>query len=289
MDAEQLTEEIHKLIKIGIAEDIRSGDITSEACIPEDEPLSCKLILKQWGRLAGLPFLAQIFQTIDPTIQVDLYLEEGTIAKAGTVIGRVNGPARGIITAERVALNFLRHASGIATITTIYKEKLTDYGCEHIDLLDTRKTLPGLRALDRYAVRIGGGKNHRDGLDDRFVIKGSHQKFIALHERRPIIEAVRKARAYRPNVRVEVEVSRISQVEEALEAAPDIIMLDNMPVFNVEKAVKLIRASNKNIYIEACGGIFLDTIGAYAETGVDGISIAALTDSVENLDITLRF
>ncbi len=274
---------------MSLVEDIGSGDITSEACITNGSFLSGKLIMKQWGKLAGLPFLASTFAMADPNIIVDLYVEEGTIGNAGTIIGSVKGPAKGILSAERVALNILQHASGIATITSVYKEKLTSKGYD-CDLLDTRKTLPGLRALERYAVRIGGGKNHRDKLDERFIIQPNHRTFIAQQSTRPIIDAVARTREYRPGVRVEVEVEHLSYLEEALEALPDSILLKHMNVYEVEQAVTMIRNRNKNLYIEVHGGdLVLDTLCAYARLGVNGISVAALTHSTQDLDIRLQF
>jgi len=289
MDKEGLIRNIHKLIKTSLAEDIRSGDITSEACIPDDAKLYGTLVMKQWGKLAGLDFLSTIFQMVDPRIEVDLRVNEGAVGNAGTVIGTVSGPARGIISAECVALNIVQHASGIATITHMYKEKLSSYGCS-CDILNTRKTLPGLRALEKYAVCVGGGKNHRDGLDDRFVIKSNHLLFISPKTKTPIKKAVIKAKAYRPNVKIEIEVENLSMLKEAMSTNPDIIMLKHMNTYEISKAVAIIRNVSKEVYIEACGNeIVLETIYAYAQTGIDGISVTMLTHSIQDLDISLRF
>lgn len=276
-------DEIVALIERALAEDIRSGDITSTACIDADATISGRLILRQGGRLAGLPFVETVFQRIDPAIRVDLFVEEGSEQPGGTLLGSVSGPARGIFSAERVALNLLQHASGIATVTAQYVERIEDFPCE---ILDTRKTLPGLRCLEKYAVRMGGGTNHRYGLDDRFIIKRNHLAFIARKTDHPIIEAVQRARAYKSDVLVEVEVESLEMVQEAIQARADIIMLDHMPLPMVRRAVALI---DGKAYIEAAGGITLDTIQAYAEAGVNGISFVALTDSIQSLPISLRF
>jgi len=276
-------EQIEALVDHALAEDIRSGDITSQACIGENETISGRLLLRQGGRIAGLPFLELAFKRVDPNIDVRFFVEEGADLEAGACLGTVAGPARGIFSAERVALNILQHASGIATTTALYVERVEDFPC---DILDTRKTLPGLRCLEKYAVRMGGGTNHRYGLDDRFIIKNNHLSFLARETRHPILEAVRRARAFRKKVLVEVEVESLAMVQEAIGARADIIMLDHMPVPMVRKAVALI---DGKAYVEAAGGITLDTILAYAEAGVNGISFAALTDSVPSLAISLRF
>lgn len=275
--------DIVKLIDIALKEDIRGGDITSLACIGENETISGRLRLKQGGRIAGLPFLERIFHKADANIQVSLFVDEGSENRAGTVIGTVRGSARGIFSAERVALNFLSHASGIASITGQYVERLEGLP---VDILDTRKTLPGLRALEKYAVRVGGGTNHRLGLDDRFIIKHHHLSFIGRETRHAIAEAVRRARAYKSDVTIEVEVENLRMVDEAIEAEADIIMLDHMPLPMVRKAVALVAG---RAYVEASGGVTLDTLRSYAEAGVNGISIGAITYSVPSLDVSLRF
>ncbi len=280
---EKVHQEIEHLIDTALKEDIRTGDITSEACISPTSTISGKLLLKQGGCIAGLPFLETIFHRLDPNIKITFYVPEGSEHHAGTILGKVEGPARGILSAERVALNLLQHASGIATITKIFIEEIEDYNCE---VLDTRKTLPGLRYLEKYAVRVGGGTNHRYALDHRFIIKNNHLAFVAKESDTPILEAVRRARQYRPEIKVEVEVEDLQMVEEALHAKADIIMLDNMTPKMARQAVQLI---NHRAYVEASGNITLDTIRAYAATGVDGISVGRLTHSVEALDISLRF
>ena len=290
MELKQISNKVIKLIKHSLNEDIGSGDITSEACIPENATLSGRIILKQWGCLAGLQFIETTFHMIDPRIIVKLFFEDGDIANAGAIIGTVSGPARGIITAERVVLNLIQHASGVATMVTLYREKLIAAGRGECDILDTRKTLPGLRALEKFAVRVAGGKNHRSALDDRFVIKSNHLAFVEEKDKESkIVTAVKLARKKNPNVKIEVEVDNLTMLNEALKVKVDIIMLKYMPMPYIKKAVSIIRKANPNIYIEAHGGDLIETIAYYAEAGVDGISVTEITHSVPNLDISLRF
>jgi nicotinate-nucleotide pyrophosphorylase (carboxylating) len=282
-DHQDISSEILALVRTALHEDLRTGDITSEACIDNDSKITGNLLMKQTGRVAGLPFVEAVFKEVDPRIKVELFVDEGSEQGMGAVIGSVRGPARGIFSAERVALNLLQHVSGIATTTAQYVARVHGHAC---DILDTRKTLPGMRLLQKYAVRMGGGKNHRFGLDDRFIIKNNHLAFLAQDTKHPILEAVRRTRSYRPGIVVEVEVETLEMVAEALEAKPDVIMLDNMAASTVHKAVKLI---DGKAYIEASGGINLNNIRSYAEAGVNGISIGALTHSVPALDMSLRF
>ncbi len=280
--------EIEQLINLALAEDIRSGDITSLACITPQATMSGKLLLKQAGVLAGLPFIPFIFQKVDPLIEVLLFTTEGSYQKAGTIIGKVTGPARGMISAERVVLNLIQHASGVATITAAYVKKVAGYQC---DIVDTRKTLPGLRALEKYAVLVGGGKNHRNGLDDRFIIKRNHLSLIAQKAQYPIKQAIHLVKSspyYQANIPIEVEIESFEQLEEALQTEASLIMLTHMTPIEVEACVKKIAKTHKRAYVESGSSITLDTIRAYADTGVHGISIGALTHSVNALDISLR-
>ena len=171
---QESTGEVDRLIRLAIQEDIRSGDITSEACVSSDSIISGKLVLKQSAQVAGLPFVQEVFNKVSTHVKVQLLVEEGSEHPAGTVLAIITGPARVIFAAERVVLNLIQHLSGIATTTSKYVERVEGYNC---DILDTRKTLPGLRHFERYAVRVGGGKNHRSALDDRFIIKKNHLVF----------------------------------------------------------------------------------------------------------------
>ena len=280
-----LEKEIERLIDVAIKEDIASGDITSNTLIPSDYITSGSFVLKQAGVLSALVFLKTLFQKIDPKIDVTLYVEEGSYHKAGTIIARVSGSARGIIAGERVALNLIQHASGISTATYSYVKKLRGLTCA---ILDTRKTLPGLRALEKYAVYAGGGTNHRFTLDDLLTIKSNHLHFLSDRTKTPIERAVKKVKAFKPDLTVEVEISSLSQLTSALKTDAEAIMLSRMIPSDIRKCVIEIRKTNKKVFIESLGTITLDTIRAYAETGVDGISIGSITHSVPSLDIVMR-
>ncbi len=280
-----IEEEIERLIEIAIREDIGHGDITSEACIPVEARTQGILVTKQSGTLAGLPYLNRIFQKADPEITVKLHVAEGSSHKAGTSIATIEGPARGILSAERTALNFIQHASGVATVTAAYVRKVAGYDCL---ILDTRATLPGLRALEKYAIKVAGGTVHRYGLSDRFIIKKNYLAFLAASHEHPISEAVRAARAFRPDVAVEVEVSRLEDLDDALQADVVAIMLENMSPAQTSRCVKKIHAARKKAYVQGSAGISLETIREYAEAGVDGISVGALTHAADNLHISMR-
>jgi nicotinate-nucleotide pyrophosphorylase (carboxylating) len=279
-----LQKEIERLIDISISEDIGDGDITTETLVNNDVTASGTFVIKQAGVVAALPFLEVVFKKIDPRIKVSMLVQEGSFQKAGTDIAKVTGPARGVLTGERVALNLIQHASGVATITHEYVRKLKGLKCV---ILDTRKTLPGLRALEKYAVKIGGGTNHRFSLNDRFIIKGNHLYFQGGKSSASIIEAVKKAKAARPDLDIEVEISNTKHLSQALESEAKAIMLSRMMPVDIKKCVELIRKTNKKVFVESLGTITLDTIRAYAETGVDGISIGSITHSVPSLDIVM--
>ncbi|HEY4831848.1 MAG TPA: carboxylating nicotinate-nucleotide diphosphorylase [Waddliaceae bacterium] len=281
----KLEKEIERLIDISIEEDIRTGDLTSQQLIPAEATISANIVLKQAGVLAGLPFLQVLFKKLDPAIQTTLLVDEGSYHPAGTIIGKISGPARGILAGERIALNMIQHASGVATVTSAFVKKIKGLNCA---ILDTRKTLPGLRILEKYAVRVGGGVNHRFSLDDRFIIKSNHIYFFSGKSPAPIKEAVRKVRASNPNIPIEVEISDFSLLKEALETETEAVMLSRMQPREVKKCVEHIRKTNKKVYVESLGTITLETVRAYAETGVDGISIGSLTHSVPALDIVMR-
>lgn len=280
-----LHKEIEHLIERALTEDIRSGDVTTGTLVPDEARITARLILKQSGVVAGLPFLEVLFQKIDPQIQVELLVQEGSFHKSGTLIAKISGPAKGILTGERVALNLIQHASGIATITAAYVKKLVGLKCA---IMDTRKTLPGLRHLEKYAVKTGGGFNHRFGLDDRLVIKSKHFSFLSGNTPYTIQQAVQKLKEKNANLPVEIEIDDEALIEEALKTDVTAIMLSNMTPEEVVKCVKQVRKTDKKVYLESAGAITLDTVRAFAETGVDGISIGDLTHSVKALDIALR-
>ncbi|MBA2726879.1 MAG: carboxylating nicotinate-nucleotide diphosphorylase [Parachlamydiaceae bacterium] len=277
--------EIDNLIDLALAEDIRSGDITTLALIPEKAIISANLSLKQAGVVAGLPFIERFFHKVDPLIKVELCCKEGAFLKSGTVIALITGPAQGIFTAERAVLNFLQHCSGVATTTAAFVKKVAGLNCA---IMDTRKTLPGLRAIEKYAVKVAGGKNHRFGLDDRLVIKRNHISFLNASSPHAFNEAFEKVKAKSGDLPIEIEIDDITLLDRALKTDVFAITLSNMTPEDITKCVRKIRKTNKKVYIESAGIISLETVRAYAETGIDGISIGDLTHSVKALDIKLR-
>lgn len=277
--------EIERLIDRALAEDICSGDITSLACISDEDVISARCVLKQAGVLAGLPFLPLLFKKLDPRVQVTLLESEGAFRKAGTTFALLSGPSRAILTGERTALNILQHTSGIATMTAAYVKKVAGYGCE---ILDTRKTLPGLRCLQKYAVTVGGGVNHRFGLDDRFIIKTNHLAYLGKITDHPIHEAYARVKGANPFLEIEIELDHIDKLGEALQIDANVIILCRMTPDEIRKCVKRIRKTEKKVYIESSGTITLDTIRSYAELGVDAISIGSLTHSVPDLDMSMK-
>lgn len=265
------------LIKRALEEDIWTGDITTEAIIPADRQAKARVWTKVDGVIAGLPLFKQVFLQVDPTLQVDLLVDDGFVATAGSTLAYISGSARSILQAERVSLNFLQHLSGIATRTSRLAEAIKFYQAR---IVDTRKTTPGLRLLEKYAVRMGGGYNHRFGLYDAILIKDNHIA-VAGGIKEAVIAARRRIGH---TTKIEVEVETLEQLCEALESRADIIMLDNMSVEIMKEAVKL--AQGKAI-LEASGGITEENIVEVAKTGVDYISVGAITHSVRALDISL--
>ncbi|MEW6172395.1 MAG: carboxylating nicotinate-nucleotide diphosphorylase [Bacillota bacterium] len=266
------------LIDRALEEDIGAGDCTTQAVVPKNVSARGVFVTREDGVVAGLPVAERVFARLDPAVDCVYRVAEGTEVKAGVVLAEVYGRARAVLTGERVALNFLRHLSGIATRTALMVGQI---GGLQAVVVDTRKTTPGLRTLEKYAVRTGGGKNHRFGLYDGILIKDNHIRVAG-----GIKEAVRLARERAPHgFKIEVEAENLSQVEEALAAGAEIIMLDNMPAAMMREAVRLIAG---RAMIEASGGITEENIRAVAATGVDLISVGALTHSVRALDISLE-
>lgn len=279
---EGIREEIEILLQKAFAEDYAFDDITTKACIAEEEKAVAHLLLKQDACLAGLKFIPWIFYFFDNTIETEIFFEDGEFCPRNTVLAKVSGPARAILSAERVALNLLQHLSGIATLTHACIERVKGTKCE---ILDTRKTILGLRALQKYAVKTGGGVNHRPHLAGGILIKNNHLALAAKRTDNPIGYTIQRARLGYPLHEVEVEISSFAQLAFALEAKADRILLDNMKPSEVKKCVEYTKGS---VYLEASGGITLDSIYEYAMTGVDGISLGALTHSVKAIDIALR-
>ncbi len=268
----------NKIIEKALSEDIGPGDVTSEATIPVGSTSTVEILAKQDLVLAGLDVSLEVFHFLDAAIQFTRFAQDGDRIKSGKVIARVSGNTRVLLAGERVALNLLQHMSGIATLTSKYVEQLKGLKAR---ALDTRKTLPGLRQLEKYAVRMGGGTNHRFGLYDGVLIKDNHIKAGG-----SITKAIESARRNAHHLlKIEVETKTLDEVREALAAKADIIMLDNMPLDMISEAVKLI---NGQVLIEASGNVTLETIREIGETGVDFISSGSLTHSAPAADISMK-
>lgn len=268
---------IQDIINCALQEDIGSGDITSRAVIPADSLSKARIIAKDLGIICGLDIADWVFKTIDKKIKFVKKIRDGSSVRAGAVIAIVEGPTRPILSAERTALNFLQRLSGIATLT----EKFVKAAGRKVKVLDTRKTTPAIRMLEKYAVRTGGGTNHRFGLFDAILIKDNH--IAAAGSLKKTVSIARKK--YQ---KVEVETKTFAQVKEAIEAGATRIMLDNMSISGIKAATKLIRSSKRKIEIEVSGGINLGNISKIAKTGIDYISIGALTHSAPAMDISLK-
>lgn len=262
-----------------LKEDIGTGDITTECCVPEEAQSRAVFRCKQAGVVCGLEVARRVFFLLDPKVQFESKMSEGTKVQVGDVVATISGPSRSILSGERVALNLMQHMSGVATQTARMVERVA--GTKAV-IVDTRKTTPGMRVLEKYAVRMGGGTNHRFNLADGVLIKDNH--IVAAGG---ITNAVNNARKMVPHtLKIEVETTNFEEIQEALEAGADIIMLDNMSCADMKKAVGLIAGRAK---VEASGNMGSRDIREVAEAGVDLISIGALTHSVEALDISLQF
>lgn len=268
---------IDRLIEQALLEDIHTGDITTLAVVPGQRPASARLIAKEQLIVAGLATAARVFSILDSNIRFKASLNDGDKAVPGTVLATLHGEAAQLLMGERVALNLLQRMCGIATLTSSFVEAVSGTKAR---IVDTRKTTPGLRQLEKYSVRVGGGINHRTGLYDGVLIKENH--IVAAGG---ITEAIKRARAYIPHtLKIEIETETLSQVNEALAAGADIIMLDNMSLDEMRTAVAAIGG---RALIEASGGVNLERVRAIAETGVDIISVGALTHSSRAMDISM--
>ena len=269
---------IDKIIEQALLEDIGTGDITTESIIPYDLKTKGIIKTKEEGVIAGLKIANLVFKKLDSEIIFEKKIKDGTKVARDKVLAEISGPARTILKGERVALNFLQRMSGIATITSKFCQQVKDLP---VRIVDTRKTTPGLRILEKYAVRIGGGYNHRFGLYDAVLIKDNH---IAIAGGiKSVVNSTRKQISHM--VKIEVEVENLSQLQEALEMKADIIMLDNMDLNTMKRAVKTVKGK---ALIEASGGVTLEKVRKIAQTGVDLISIGTLTHSVKSLDIGME-
>ena len=268
------------IIDLALAEDIGTGDITTLATVPAEAAARATMLVKAEGVISGLDAAAAVFRRVDSRIEVTLRAAGGTRVSPGDIVAEIAGPARGILMAERVALNLVQRLSGVATLTARYVAAVAGTNAR---IVDTRKTTPGLRILEKQAVRDGGGHNHRVGLADGVLIKDNHLAAIGGPDR--IARAI--ARAFAPHtIKIEVEVTTLEEVEQALAAGADAILLDNMDLATMRRAVELVGG---RALVEASGGINLDTVRAVAETGVDLISVGALTHSAPALDVSLDF
>lgn len=274
--------DIDQFIRQSLAEDIGDGDHSSLACIPEDARRKAKLLVKEEGVLAGVQLAVRIFNVVDPGLAIDLRIADGTEVKPGDIAFYVEGSARSILAAERLVLNLMQRMSGIATRTRLVTKAIEGTGAQ---VLDTRKTTPGLRYLEKWAVRIGGGVNHRFGLYDMIMLKDNHIDYAG-----GIPAAMARVRAYQnahqTQLDVEVEVRNFEELEAVLgETGVTRVMLDNFSPPDVKEAVKRV---GKRLETEASGGITLADVRQYAEAGVDFISMGALTHSVKSLDLSLK-
>jgi len=271
---------VEKAVAESLAEDLGlGGDITTEATIPAGTRASAVIAARKGGTVAGVQLAKAAFKTLDPFAEFETIVGDGGKVEAGAIIARVSGDARALLTAERTALNFLGHMSGIATLTTRYVEAVAGTGAR---IIDTRKTTPGLRALEKFAVRCGGGVNHRFGLFDAVLIKDNHIE--AAGGIGPALERARRHSGHM--VKVEIEVTSLDELDDALKFAPDAVLLDNMSPDLLKAAVAEVAG---RVITEASGGVTLETVRAIAKTGVDLISVGALTHSAPVLDIGLDF
>ena len=267
--------DIAQLVTFCLQEDVGSGDITAEL-IPADKTISAKLISRDNGIFCGRPWADEVFQQVDSSLTVNWNIEEGSELSPDQTLVQIVGPARSILTAERTVLNFLQTLSAVSTISQHYASMVRHTS---VKLLDTRKTLPSLRSAQKYAVRVGGCFNHRMGLFDAFLIKENHIAACG-----GIDAAVSKAKALYPNKPVEIEVQNLNELELAISAQADIVMLDNFECSDILKAVKL---NDSRLKLEASGGIDADVLVTIAETGVDYISLGALTKNCQAIDLSL--
>jgi len=269
---------VNKIVKRALEEDLGRGDITSEFIVPPYKNTEGFFLSKSQGVLAGIPYVRAAFRLLDGDIELEPFVLDGGAVTKGTVIARVSGNARNILAAERVALNFMQRLSGIATATAAAVDAVKTYGTK---ITDTRKTTPGLRAAEKYAVRVGGGSNHRLGLDDAVLIKDNHI-ILAGGIKRAVHLAKQNAGHL---VKIEVEAETLEQVREAVESGADVIMLDNMTLDEMREAVNLVCGK---VIIEASGGVTPDMVASVAATGVDVISLGWITHSAQSLDISLE-
>jgi len=294
MQTEFDIEKVKDIVQLAISEDIGTGDITSKIFIPEGSVSEGIIIAKEKGILAGLPVASYVISQIDKDLFLSLEIDDGSRIERGSKIASVRGPTKSLLSAERLVLNFLQRLSGIATYTNRFVEKIKGYKTH---ILDTRKTAPGWRYLEKYAVKIGGGANHRIGLYDQILIKDNHLKILGSEkENCSMGSLVKKAREQIENgMLIEVEVEDLCQIKEMVDAGVDIILFDNMAPSKIREAVDIVKEiekacefeTDRAILTEASGNITIDNVEEYAKTGVDRISVGAITHSARVLDISM--
>jgi nicotinate-nucleotide pyrophosphorylase (carboxylating) len=274
-------EEIRAAVEAALAEDVGSGDVTTLATVPEDAVARARMVAREPLVVAGLALAEAAFRLLSPILEITRCRADGQAAGAGEVILELQGPTRAVLTAERTALNFVQRLSGIATLTAQYVAAIRGTAAQ---ILDTRKTTPGWRRFEKYAVTCGGGRNHRIGLYDLVLIKDNH--LAALQQEKPnaVAAAVRRARTQYPALQIEVEADTLEQVQQAVEARADIILLDNMTPEQLRAAVRMVGQLART---EASGGVNLQTVRRIAETGVNYVSVGALTHSARAVDLAL--
>lgn len=274
-------EKLDYIVRHALIEDIGRGDITTQLTIPKDKKIEANIIAKESCVVCGIQVAEKVFKVIDSTVKLKLLAKEGQVIKAGKAIARISGQAASILSAERVVLNLLSMLSGIATTTREYVEHIEPYAAK---ITDTRKTLPGLRELQKYAVRVGGGHNHRMGLDEMILIKDNHIKVTEGYEKLPSVPK---------GFKIEIEVQTLDEFRHALHFKPDVIMLDNMSFEDIKEAVKIrdnteFKSHHPPTKLEASGEVDYSTVKKIAATGIDIISIGALTHSVKAIDMSLE-
>ena len=276
-------DEIRRAVQIALAEDIGSGDVTTLSIVPEDAKAKAVMRAREHLVVSGLSLAETTFRELDSDLHIFYAAQDGERAAPGAVLLRIEGSARPILTAERVSLNFVQQLSGIATLTSQFVEAIQGTRAE---ILDTRKTTPGWRRLEKYAVACGGGHNHRFGLFDMVLVKDNHLAALKSESPNAIAAALQRARTAHPELRIEVEADTLDQVEQAVEAGADLILLDNMNPVQLRLAVQKCKGRAQT---EASGGVTLASVRAIAETGVDFISVGALTHSARAMDVGLDF
>jgi len=267
-------------VALALAEDVGSGDVTA-SLVPAAQRVRARIVTREPAVLCGRPWVDEVFHQLDPALRIEWLADEGAAIGAGDELCRIDGLARPILTGERTALNFLQTLSATATVARSYAEAVAGTGCT---ILDTRKTIPGLRLAQKYAVRCGGASNHRLGLHDMVLVKENH--IIAAGS---IAAAVQAARRGAPGIRVEVEVESLDELAQALAAGADIVLLDDFTLDEMREAVRRTRASAPATKLEASGSVSLETVRTIAETGVDYVSVGALTKHVRAVDLSMRF